>query len=125
MEGVFRCKTCVNGVLDMGKEESMNCGVERVDSFVYLGNKLNAGGGCLSAVTARVRVGCMKFRELSAVLCGRKWSVKMKGKVYRSCVRAAMVSLNEDIVTLVRRSRLRWYGHVMRRDEGIGRAVKC
>ena len=91
--------------------------------------------------------------------------MKMKGKVYRSCVRAAMVygsetwvmkkeeegvllraeramvrmmcgaklrdrksskvlmamvSLNEDIVTLVRRSRLRWYGHVMRRDEWIG-----
>ena len=165
VEGVFRCKTCVKGVLDMEKEKGMSCGVERVDSFVYLGNKLNAGGGCLSAVTARVRVGWMKFRELSAVLCGRKWSMKMKGKVYRSCVRAAMVygsetwvmkkeeegvllraeramvrmmcgaklrdrksskvlmamvGLNEDIVTLVRKWRLRWYGHVMRSDEWIG-----
>ena len=91
--------------------------------------------------------------------------MKMKGKVYRSCVRAAMVygsetwvmkkeeegvllraeramvrmmcgaklrdrkrssdlmsmvRLSEDIVTLVRKSRLRWYGHVMRRDEGVG-----
>jgi hypothetical protein len=33
----------------------------------------------------------MKFRELHGVLCGRKWSVKMKGRVYRACVRAAMV----------------------------------
>ena len=31
-----------------------------------------------------------------------------------------MVGLNEDIVTLVRKWRLRWYGHVMRRDEWIG-----
>jgi hypothetical protein len=32
----------------------------------------------------------------------------------------SMVGLSEDIVTLVRKSRLRWYGHVMRRDEGVG-----
>jgi hypothetical protein len=31
-----------------------------------------------------------------------------------------MVGLSEDIVTLVRKSRLRWYEHVMRRDEGVG-----
>jgi hypothetical protein len=119
----------------------------------------------LSAVTARIRVSWMKFRELHRVLCGRKWSVKMKGRVYRTCVRAAMVyggetlvmrkkkeyvlqraesamvrmmygvklrnrkssnelmsmvGLNEDTVTLVRKSRLRCHGHVMRRDEGVG-----
>jgi hypothetical protein len=32
----------------------------------------------------------------------------------------SMIRLSEDIVTLVRKSRLRWYGHVMRRDEGVG-----
>ena len=32
---------------------------------MYLESKLNAGRGCLSAVTARVSVGWMKFRELS------------------------------------------------------------
>jgi hypothetical protein len=32
----------------------------------------------------------------------------------------SMVGLSEDMVTLVRKSRLRWYGHVMRRDEGVG-----
>jgi hypothetical protein len=31
-----------------------------------------------------------------------------------------MVGLSEDIVIFVRKSRLRWYGHVMRRDEGAG-----
>ena len=32
----------------------------------------------------------------------------------------SMLGLDEDIVTLVKRSRLRWYGHVLRRDEGAG-----
>jgi hypothetical protein len=49
----------------------------RGSRVVYLGDKSNAGVGCLSAVTSRVRVGWMKFRELQGVLCGRKWSVKM------------------------------------------------
>ena len=35
-------------------ETGLNDGIERVESFVYLWDKLNAGGGCLSAVTARV-----------------------------------------------------------------------
>ena len=30
------------------------------------------------------------------------------------------MGLHEDIVTLVRRARMRWYGHVMRRDENVG-----
>ena len=32
----------------------------------------------------------------------------------------SMVGLSEDVVTLVRRSRLRWYGNVLRRNEEIG-----
>ena len=32
----------------------------------------------------------------------------------------SMLELSEDIVTLVGQSRLRWYGHVMRRDEMVG-----
>jgi hypothetical protein len=33
----------------------------------------------------------MKVRELSGILCGRKWSVNMEGRMYKACVRAAMV----------------------------------
>lgn len=56
-----------------------------------IGDKLNAEGGCSSAVTARVRVGWMKFKELTGVLCGERWSLKRKGRVYMRCVRTAMV----------------------------------
>jgi hypothetical protein len=91
VEGTFKCKRCVSGAMNREAETGLNDGIERVESYVYLGNKLNAGGGYLNAVTSRVHVGWMKFRELHGVLCGRKWSVKMKGRVYRACVRAAMV----------------------------------
>ena len=46
---------------------------------MYLGDKLNAGGGCLGAVTAMIRMGWIKFRELSGVLCGRKWVIEDEG----------------------------------------------
>ena len=39
--------------------------IERVESFVHLRDKLNAGGGFISAVTARVRVEWVTFRELT------------------------------------------------------------
>ena len=76
VEGVFQCKVCSQGrVLDV-VVEGMDNGVE---GFGYLGDKLSAGGGCASAVVSRVRVGWGKFKELSGVLCGKKWSMKLKG----------------------------------------------
>jgi hypothetical protein len=72
VEGMFKCKRCVNGMINREAVMGLNDGIERVEGYVYLGDKLNAGGGCLSAVTARARVGRMKFRELNGVLCGRK-----------------------------------------------------
>ena len=65
--------------------------VEIVKDFCYLGDRLNASGGCEIAVTARARIGWMKFRECGESLLGRRFSLKMKGMVYRSCVRSAML----------------------------------
>ena len=36
--------------------------VETVKGFCYLGDRLNASGGCETAVTSRVRIGWMKCR---------------------------------------------------------------
>ena len=57
VEGVFKCKRCTEPLIKRNGREEMKDGIERVESFVYLGDKLNAGGGCLSAVTSRVRAG--------------------------------------------------------------------
>ena len=64
--------------------------VEIVSKFTYLCDRLNANGGCEAAVTARTRIGGMKFEECSKILKGRRFSLKIKGKVYKSFVRLAM-----------------------------------
>ena len=44
--------------------------VETVNGFCYLGDKVNASGGCETAVTARARIGWAKFRECGELLYG-------------------------------------------------------
>ena len=130
--------------------------------FCHLGDGLNAGGGCETAVTARVRIRWIKFRECGELLLGKRFSLKMKGMVYRSCIKSAMICgsetrcLRENKVIILRRTEramvrsmcgvkqvdrkntddlmkmlglketldkmaqangVRWYGHVVRRDE--------
>ena len=75
----------------MRPDEKLCDGVETASKFTYLGDRLNATGGCETAVTAKSRIGCMKFRECCEILKGRRFSFKMKGKVYKSCVRSAML----------------------------------
>ena len=62
--------------------------VEAVNGFCYLGNRLNSSGGCEAAVTARVRIGWARFRECGQLLLGNR---RMKSKVYRCCVRSAIL----------------------------------
>ena len=61
--------------------------VETVNGFCYLGDKLNASGSCEAEVTARIRVGWVRFRECVVLLLGNRFPLKMKGKVYRCFVR--------------------------------------
>ena len=65
--------------------------VETVNGFCYLGDRLNASGGCEAAVTARVRIGWRRFRKCGELLHGNRFPLKIKGKVYRRCVRSAIL----------------------------------
>ena len=88
----FVCKKCRSVVKNFkGSDEKLFDGVDTVSKFTYLGDRLNATGGCETAVTARSRIGWIKFRECSEILQGRRFSLKTKGKVYKSCVRSAML----------------------------------
>ena len=69
--------------------------LEVVASFCYLGDMLSAGGGCKMAVTTRVKTAWKKFRELLPVLTSRHLSYKIRGHVYSSCVRSAMLHASE------------------------------
>ena len=61
-----------------------------MSGFCYLGDRVNASGGCEAAVTARARIGWVKFKECRELLNSKRFSLKTKGMVYRSCVRSAM-----------------------------------
>ena len=135
--------------------------LECVDKFCYLGDMIGAGGGAEEASRARVRCAWGKFNELLPILTTRGASLKLKGKIYRTCVQIVLmygsetwpmkvedmqrlerteramvrwmcgVSLKEkiqsvnllerlgimSITELVLRHRLRWYGHVLRRED--------
>ena len=66
----FVCKKCRSVVKNFkGPADEKLCdGVETVSKFTYLGGKLNATGLCETEVTARSRLGWMKFRECSKIL---------------------------------------------------------
>ena len=88
----FVCKRCTD--VGDGTEEPVEvlCDeVETENGFCYLGDRLNASGGCETAVTSRDRIGWMKFRECGELLRGRRFSLKMKGMAYRSCIKSAML----------------------------------
>jgi len=63
--------------LDIGNGVSL----ENVVKFCYLGDLLDADGGCDSSVTARVRSAWKKFCEYLPILTGKGFSLKLKGKV--------------------------------------------
>ena len=52
---------------------------------------MNAGGGCEAAVTARARIDWVKFRKCGELLNSERFSLSLKGLVYRNCARLVML----------------------------------
>ena len=106
----YVCKRCTDVGGGTEKPVEVLCDeVETVKGFCYLGDRLNASGGYKTPVTSIARIGRMKFSECAELLRGRRFSLRMKGMVYRSCVRSAMLygsetwSLRENKMTILRR----------------------
>ncbi|KAK3524774.1 hypothetical protein QTP86_004220 [Hemibagrus guttatus] len=160
---VSRSKTeymCVNEREGSGTVRLQGEEVKEVQEFKYLGSTVQSNGECGKEVKKRVQAGWNGWRKVWGVLCDRKISARIKGKVYRTVVRAAMlygletVSLRKrqeselEVAELkmlrfslgvtrldrirneyirgtahvgrlgdkVREARLRWFGHVQRRE---------
>ncbi|KAK3549679.1 hypothetical protein QTP86_006865 [Hemibagrus guttatus] len=160
---VSRSKTeymCVNEREGSGTVRLQGEEVKKVQEFKYLGSTVQSNGECGKEVKKRVQAGWNGWRKVSGVLCDQKISARIKGKVYRTVVRPAMlygletVSLRkrqeselevaelkmlrfslgvtrldrirneyirgtahvERLGDKVREARLRWFGHVQRRD---------
>ena len=65
--------------------------LECVDKFCYLGDMIGSGGAAEDAPSMRVKCAWGRVRELSPILSARRASLKLKGKVYRTCVQSVMV----------------------------------
>ncbi|KAK3520398.1 hypothetical protein QTP70_024152, partial [Hemibagrus guttatus] len=168
---VSRSKTeyiCVNEREGSGTVRLQGEEVKKVQEFKYLGSTVQNNGESGKEVKKRVQAGWNGWRKVSGVLCDQKISARIKGKVYRTVVRPAMlygletVSLRKrqeselEVAELkmlrfslgvtrldrirneytrgtahvgrlgdkVREARLRWFGHVQRREsEYIGRRM--
>ncbi|KAK3509656.1 hypothetical protein QTP70_008401 [Hemibagrus guttatus] len=161
---VSRSKTeymCVNEREGSGTVRLQGEEVKKVQEFKYLGSTVQSNGECGKEVKKRVQAGWNGWRKVSGVLCDQKISARIKGKVYRTVVRPAMLygletmSLRKrqeselEVAELkmlrfslgvtrldrirneyirgtahvgrlgdkVREARLRWFGHVQRRDK--------
>ena len=66
-----------------------------VDTFCYLGDLLDTGGGAESSSITRVSCDWKMFRDLLPLLGSSAMSLKVKGKIYRECVRPVLLYRNE------------------------------
>ncbi|KAK3544152.1 hypothetical protein QTP86_003162, partial [Hemibagrus guttatus] len=91
---VSRSKTeyiCVNGREGSGTVRLQGEEVKKVQEFKYLGSTVQSNGEYEKEVKKRVQAGWNGWRKVSGVLCDRKISARIKGKVYRTVVRPAML----------------------------------
>ena len=160
---VSRSKTEYLCMSDNVTEETVKlqgADLAKVQDFKYLGCTVQDNGDCQKEVKKRIRAGWNGWRKISGIMCDRKLSAKVKGRIYKVAVRPALMFglettalskrqvadlevaelkmlrfalgvtrkdkiRNEHIRGTgkvkrlgdkLREARLRWYGHVKRRD---------
>ena len=62
-----------------------------MNRFCYLRDRTNSSDDCKAAVTARARIGWVRFRECGELLLENRFPLKIKVKVYRCCIRSAVL----------------------------------
>src|SRR6266568_531541 len=66
-------------------------GLEFVTKLCYLGDMIGGAGGAEDASRTRIRCAWGKFNELKSFLALRGTSLKLKGKIYRTCIQSVLV----------------------------------
>ena len=65
--------------------------VASTKKFKYLVSVIQSNGEIDGDVTHRIQAGWLKWRAATGVLCDRKFSIRLKGKFYRSAIRPALL----------------------------------
>ena len=66
-----------------------------MDKFCYLGDMLSVDGNADAAVENRIRIGWNKFRQLVPLLTNKDISLKVRGRLYSSCMGSSMLHGSE------------------------------
>ncbi|KAK2919151.1 hypothetical protein Q8A73_003522 [Channa argus] len=82
---------CVNERDPGGTVRLQGAEVKKVQDFKYLGSTVQSNGECGKEVKRRVQAGWNGWRKVSGVLCDKRVSARMKGKVFKTVVRPAML----------------------------------
>ena len=91
---ISRSKTeymCVNEKEDGGIVQLQGTEVAKVNEFKYLGSTVQSDGKCDREVKRRVQAGWTGWRRVTGVICDRMVPARVKGKVYKTVVRPAML----------------------------------
>ena len=65
--------------------------LERVNTFKYLGATLAENGDLDAEMTHRIQSEWKNWKKVSGILCDRRLSLRVKGNVYKTVVRPAMM----------------------------------
>jgi hypothetical protein len=65
--------------------------VLKKETFRYLGSMFQKNGDVDEDVSHKIKIGGLKWRQASGVLCDRMVPLKLKGKFYRTVIRPAML----------------------------------
>ena len=100
--------------------------VQRVTHVKYPGTGIEEEGAIETEIAKRVGAGWMNWKKCSGVFCDKRMPVKLKGKVYRTVVRPAMlygaetwatIKSQESRIELNEMRMLRWMCGVTRKDK--------
>jgi hypothetical protein len=65
--------------------------LEKVTSFSYLGDKIQANGGAQEAVRNRIRVAWSKWREVASLLVKKEIAIKNRAIAYKIYIRSSLI----------------------------------
>ena len=92
----FQCTNCSQGLVAETVYQKLcliklnGDTLECVDRFCYLEAMIGSGEGAEAASSMGVKCAWGKFRELSPILMAIRASLKLKGKVYQTCVQSVL-----------------------------------
>ena len=76
--------------------------VKRGKNFKYLGSTVSSNGRCEEEIRRRIQADLMSWKKVSGVLCDRRLSARVMGKMYKSVVGPAMLYGMETVAVTER-----------------------